>query len=124
MSIRIKRRNLNNEENGFKELLKKIFSEQVKEEDFARKLYDCLCNTIWFNKHTGDIYSCSWRYAGGLVADLRNVGEDYIDFYCNGFSGEGAYHEEIYSGLEKFGYKAVEYKKSTGLQKHEFTGRF
>lgn len=31
-------------------------------------------------------FSCSWRYAGGLVADLRDKGECYMDFYCGGVS--------------------------------------
>lgn len=34
------------------------------------------------------LYSCSWRYAGGLVADMRDKGEDYLDFYCSGHEGQ------------------------------------
>jgi hypothetical protein len=28
-------------------------------------------------------WSCSWRYAGGIVADMQEKG-DYIDWYCSG----------------------------------------
>jgi len=111
------------QDSSFEVLLNKIFSEQVKEKDFARKLYDCLCNTIWYNKTTGDIYSCSFRYAGDILANMRHEGESYLDFYCNGFKGEGAYHAEVYKELNKFGYKVFQYRQSDRLQKYEFTGR-
>jgi hypothetical protein len=28
-------------------------------------------------------WSCSWRSAGGIIADMLEVG-DYIDWYCSG----------------------------------------
>ena len=28
-------------------------------------------------------WSCSWRHAGGVVADMQEKG-DYIDWYCSG----------------------------------------
>jgi hypothetical protein len=31
-------------------------------------------------------WSCSWRYAGGIVADMQQKG-DYIDWYCSGMGG-------------------------------------
>ena len=38
------------------------------------------------------VWSCSWRYAAGVIADIRNTHynttEDYMDFYCSGSEGE------------------------------------
>ena len=31
-------------------------------------------------------WSCTWRYAGGIVADMRQQG-DYIEWYCSGIKG-------------------------------------
>lgn len=123
MTIRIIRNYQEDQSISFEVLLNKLFSEKVQNENFAKKLYDCLCNTIWYNKTTNDIYSCTWRYAGGIVADMRKKGENYLDFYCQGFSDEGDYHQEIYEELNQNGFKAIQYKKAISLQTHEFKGR-
>lgn len=123
MTIRIKKSYRKEEESSFKKVLVKLFSEKIQDTNFAQKLYDCLCNTIWYNKINKDIYSCSFRTAGGIVADLRNKGEDYSDFFCNSFSGEGAYHKEIYEPLNQSGYQAIQYKKFDNLQKYNFIGK-
>jgi hypothetical protein len=46
-----------------------------------------------------DYWSCSWRSAGGIVADLRNCNEDYMDWYCSGIIGE-----ELDANDSRFGY--------------------
>jgi len=86
----------------FEEIIKKNLSDRVQDDSFAKQLYGSLCNTIWSNKTTKDIYSCSWRYAGGLVAAMRFKNENYMDFYCSG--GEGEYHSEVYKALQELGY--------------------
>lgn len=59
--------------------------EAAKDDEFARALYAALCNVYWVKN--GIAWSCSWRYAGGVVADIRQQREDYIDFYCSGNEG-------------------------------------
>ena len=49
---------------------------------------------------------------GGLVARLRDEGEDYIDYYCN-FSGEngvpeGEITEEVRKDIESLGWRVYE----------------
>jgi len=58
---------------------------------YAQNLYAAMCNTEWQKLDvmpilTDQTWSCSWRYAGGIVADLRGKG-DYIDWYCSGIGG-------------------------------------
>ena len=60
-------------------------------EEYAQNIYAALCNQSWQKNDVwpllkGETYSCSWRYAGGIVADMIEQG-DYIDWYCSGISG-------------------------------------
>lgn len=67
-------------------------------EEYAQNLYAAMCNNdfqkvdVW-PLLKGETYSCSWRYAGGIVADMIEKG-DYIDWYCSGIRG-GATEEEL-----------------------------
>lgn len=117
MTIRVKK-SYNRDFYTFERLLKKHLSDKVIEDDFANKLYGSLCNIIWYNKSTEDIYSCSWRYAGELVGDMRCKGEDYLDFYCNG--KEGSIDSEVCKELMKLGYEPLEYNKISRLQENDF----
>lgn len=71
----------------FEENLKKI-DKIKKDEQFAVDMYRALCNMRWKKAGTKEVYSCSWRYAGGLIAEIRNVGENYLHFYCSGEEGD------------------------------------
>ena len=56
--------------------------------DFAQECYAALCSMRWQSGEDQDIvYSCSWRYAGGLIASIRGKGEDYLHWYCSGILG-------------------------------------
>lgn len=59
-----------------------------KDKEFSIDVYRALCNIRWRMKWTPFKYSCSWRYAGGIIARLREQGEGYIDFYCSGKEGQ------------------------------------
>lgn len=56
--------------------------------DYAQNLYASMCNNEFIKNDVWPIlqrktWSCSWRYAGGIIADMREEG-DYIDWYCSG----------------------------------------
>lgn len=63
-------------------------AEKCKDEAYAQNLYAALCNNQFIKNDVwpllkDDLWSCSWRYAGGIIADIREEG-DYIDWYCSG----------------------------------------
>jgi hypothetical protein len=62
--------------------------EKAKDNIYAQHIYAALCNNEFQRNDvipilTDKVWSCSWRYAGGIVADMRQEG-DYIDWYCSG----------------------------------------
>ena len=95
-------------------------------EAYAQNIYAALCNQDWQKNEVwpllkGETYSCSWRYAGGIVADMREEG-DYINWYCSGIRGEqgidyeppltfvpeGTVTDEIRNDLFKLGWIPVD----------------
>lgn len=97
---------------------------RVRESDtYAQNLYAAMCNRdfqrnqVWPTLR-GETWSCSWRYAGGIIADMRGSG-DYIDWYCSGmgdglgngdadgtkgYVGEGVVTDEIRQDLLRLGW--------------------
>jgi len=72
-----------------------ILAKARASESYAQNLYSAMCNNdfikidvipILRQDPKKDYWSASWRYAGGIVADMREEG-DYIDWYCSGMGG-------------------------------------
>ena len=96
---------------------------KVKDDRYAQNLYAAMCNILWqrtdvFPILKDEFWHCSWRYAGGIVADMRGEG-DYIDWYCSGIGSglgngdedgskgyvpEGTVTEEIQADLAALGW--------------------
>ena len=66
--------------------------EKVRNSDvYAQNLYAAICNNDFQKREMWPIlaeqtWGASWRYAGGIIADMRQQG-DYIDWYCSGIRG-------------------------------------
>ena len=93
---------------------------------YAQNLYAALCNNQFVKNEVfpilkEDYWSCSWRYAGGILANMREEG-DYIDYYCSGSGGlagdvgdigylpEGIVADNIEEDLKKLGWLIVPYE--------------
>jgi len=93
---------------------------------YSQNIYAALCNNDFTKLAVIPIlkeqkWSCSWRHAGGIVADMREQG-DYIDWYCSGtgaglgngdedgtkgYVSESVVTEEIKQDLQKLGWVVV-----------------
>ena len=91
-----------------------VMCARVKDDEYAKKLYSALCNTDWLpievipllRQHPDkDMWSCSWRYAGGIIANMREQG-DYMDWYCGGM--EGFIDPEIAKDLKELGWQGID----------------
>lgn len=80
--------------------------DKVRGDDvYAQNLYAAMCNRE-FTKNdvwpllTGKRWGCSWRYAGGIIADMQQKG-DYIDWYCSGIRDTTEISEDEFNALTK-----------------------
>jgi hypothetical protein len=69
---------------------------------YAQNLYAALCNNDFQKLDILPIlkeetWSCSWRYAGGIVAHMRREG-DYIDWYLSGINND---YDEDYRLIQR-----------------------
>jgi hypothetical protein len=101
-----------------------ILTKARADESYAQNLYAAMCNNEFQRIEAwailkGDVWSCSWRYAGGIVADMRCRG-DYMDYYCSGigdqahlsqlgFVPESVVTDEIREDLAKLGWQVVDH---------------
>jgi hypothetical protein len=116
--------------------------EKCQDDIYAQHLYAAMCNMRWQRMEVFPIlkdqyWSCSWRFAGGIVADIQGKG-DYIDWYCSGirndssmeqteqaelteeqelfrmkiqaYVSEGVVTDEIKSDLARLGWQPVEWE--------------
>lgn len=95
-------------------ILEKVRSQEY----YAQNLYAAMCNNDFQKIDLWPVlkdqrWSCSWRYAGGIIADMRQEG-DYIDWYCSGIRNEIA--DEEYSQLSK------EYQERYLYMRNHFVG--
>jgi hypothetical protein len=69
------------------------FLEKVRtSKTYAQNVYAALCNMRWQPLEVipilkDEYWSCSWRAAGGIVADFENRRGSYMDWYCSGIGG-------------------------------------
>lgn len=67
-------------------------TQKIRESEiYAQNLYAALCNNEFQKTELWPVlrnerWSCTWRYAGGIIADIRENG-DYLDWYCSGMGG-------------------------------------
>ena len=80
-----------------------ILEKARNNEVYSQNLYAALCNNNFTKNEvwpilTENTWSCSWRYAGGIIADMRQEG-DYIDWYCSGI--RQSLTDEEFNSLDK-----------------------
>lgn len=103
-----------------------IVAKAKSSEYYAQNIYAALCNMQWQKMDVvpilrDEFWSCSWRYAGGLVAELIEAG-DYMDYYCSGignkldevenrkgYVSESEVTDEIREDFAKIGWQPVPY---------------
>ncbi len=99
-------------------------------ENYAQNIYAALCNNDFYKvmfedtpenileilKGKPKLWHCSWRYAGGIVSNMREQG-DYMDWYCSGirdpeddsgYVSEGVITSEVQGDFAILGWKSVE----------------
>lgn len=108
------------------------FLEKIRtRESYAQNVYASMCNIRWQPKDVWPVlkdeyWSCSWRAAGGIVADFQGKGGDYMDWYCSGmgsglgngdesgtkgYVGEGFVTDEIHEDFASLGWHPSEWPK-------------
>ena len=61
---------------------------------YSQNLYAAMCNNVFH--HNNEQWMTSWRGSGSIVANIRNCGEDYLDWYCSGMANKEGYVPESF----------------------------
>jgi hypothetical protein len=82
-----------------------LIVEKCSDTVYAQNLYAALCNNDFIKNDvwpilSGKRWSCSWRYAGGILADICQEG-DYIDWYCSGIRNATDLDDDSFRELSK-----------------------
>ena len=85
----------------FEDDLRDLFKDKIRDSDeFCSQVWSALANIEWTHED-GDVYSCSFRYAGEVIAHIRGNG-GYMDWYCSGPYAEVS--NEIANGFKSKGW--------------------
>ena len=117
--------NLETELSSCKWIVDKVKASTV----YSQNLYAAMCNNQFVKNDVWPVlqderWSCTWRYAGGIIADIREEG-DYLNWYCSGirgtidmggsapelheeYVGEGYVTDEIRQDLLKLGWIVID----------------
>jgi len=82
-----------------------IIDKAKNDEVYAQHLYAAMCNNSFTKNDVWPIltekrWSCSWRHAGGIIADMQEKG-DYIDWYCSGIRDSKILDDDEFRALTK-----------------------
>jgi hypothetical protein len=82
-----------------------IIDKVKNDEVYAQHLYAAMCNRDFTKNDVWPIltekrWSCSWRHAGGIIADMQEKG-DYIDWYCSGIRDSKILDDDEFRALTK-----------------------
>jgi len=89
---------------------------------YAQNLYAAMCNQDFIKNDVWPLlqdkrWSCSWRHAGGIIADMRQDG-DYVDWYCSGISDRAEMEQLEFNELtldQQLAYKESQAYVSEGV---------
>ena len=97
----------------FKEALKKALGEDMRASpSLCQEVWSALANVVWdYKDESQGSYSCSFRYAGGLISDILGEG-DYMDWYCSGPYETVTY--KIHSAMLEEGWSPYRYNYEKG----------
>ena len=79
--------------------------DKANDDAYAQNLYAAMCNNDFTKNDVWPIltekrWSCSWRHAGGIIADMQEKG-DYIDWYCSGIRDAKVLDDDEFRALTK-----------------------